>query len=191
MTKKIFAGLAIVIVLGIGYYLLSPLWRKRVVNEASPVTKDQIQGQTNTSLKTSTSTEHLSPEQQVMLEKEMAKMKDVVTKADQSMPATPRVLSQAPFIASAHDVQGKALLIDTGKEKIIRFENFKTINGPALRIYLATDLSAKDFVDLGEIKATEGNVNYQLPAGTDTSKYKNVLVWCKAFSILFSYAQLQ
>ncbi len=75
-------------------------------------------------------------------------------------------------------------------QKIVRFENLKTINGPDLRIYLSADLGADDYVDLGEIRATEGNVNYTVPAGTDISKYKNLLIWCRAFSVLFSYAQL-
>jgi len=100
------------------------------------------------------------------------------------------VLAEAPLVASAHDVQGKVLLIQKGEQKILRFENLKTINGPDLRIYLSTDLKATDFVDLGAIKATEGNVNYVLPAGIDTEKYRNVLIWCRAFSVLFSSAKL-
>jgi len=49
-------------------------------------------------------------------------------------------------------------------------------------------LGDSDFVNLGRIRATEGNVNYEIPEGTDLTKYKNVLIWCRAFSVLFSYA---
>lgn len=104
---------------------------------------------------------------------------------------TDGVLATADFIPKAHDVEGRAQLIKIGDEYTVRFEDFKTINGPDVQIYLATDTSADDFVDLGDIKATDGNVNYVVPAGTDVQKYDTVLVWCKAFSVLFSYAELQ
>ena len=70
-------------------------------------------------------------------------------------------------------------------------ENFETINGPDLFIYLSKDLTNKDFVNLGEIKATKGNVNYEVNSSIDTTQYKNVLVWCRAFGVLFSYAELK
>jgi hypothetical protein len=73
----------------------------------------------------------------------------------------------------------------------LRFENFETINGPKLHIYLASDLSADDYIDLGEIKATKGNVNYEIPDGTDLEKYNKVLVWCRPFKVLFSYSELE
>ena len=89
-----------------------------------------------------------------------------------------------------HEVEGKAILIETDGEKILRFEDFDTINGPDLRIYLSSDLGDDDFVELGKIKATKGNVNYEVPGDVDISKYKYVLVWCKPFKVLFSYAEL-
>ena len=64
------------------------------------------------------------------------------------------------------------------------------MNGPDLHIYLSADLDAKDYVDLGAIKATKGNVNYDVPAATDTEKYRYVLVWCEPFRVLFGYAEL-
>jgi hypothetical protein len=100
------------------------------------------------------------------------------------------LLSTADFIPSAHEVEGKALLIEQNGKKILRFENFETINGPNLHIYLASDLNDDDFIDLGEIKATSGNVNYEIPNNIDTDKYDKVLVWCVPFKILFSYADL-
>lgn len=74
--------------------------------------------------------------------------------------------------------------------QILRFEDFETVNGPNLHIYLATNLQADDFIDLGEIKATKGSVNYTLPSDVDLVKYNKVLVWCVPFKVLFSYADL-
>ena len=100
------------------------------------------------------------------------------------------ILSEANFQPRDHKVSGKALLIETDNQKILRFEDFETINGPDLHIYLSSDLEAKDYIDLGEIKATKGNVNYEVPSNVDLEKYNKVLVWCEPFRILFSYAEL-
>ena len=102
----------------------------------------------------------------------------------------PKIARRANLIAQAHEVAGETLIVETDSERLLRFENLKTINGPDLRIYLSADLNAKDFVDLGPIRATAGNVNYTIPTGTDLQKYHYVLIWCRAFSVLFSYAQL-
>ncbi len=102
-----------------------------------------------------------------------------------------KIISQGEFIASAHDVKGKALIIEEDNKKILRFEDFETINGPDLRIYLSNDLDIDDSIDLGPIKATKGNVNYELDSSTNIEKYDKVLVWCRAFRVLFSYSNLE
>ncbi len=108
-----------------------------------------------------------------------------------TLPQQPLIIAHGTFLPHAHAVSGSAVVIQDNGENILRFENFDTINGPDLRIYLATDLRAKDIVDLGPIKATKGNVNYVLDRNINISKYRYVLVWCRAFSVLFSSAQLQ
>lgn len=102
---------------------------------------------------------------------------------------TDGVRTEAELVPKAHDVEGRVQVLKVGDEQFLRFEDLKTINGPDLHIYLATDTSAKEIIDLGNIKATEGNVNYELPPGTDLETYDTVLIWCKAFSVLFSYAE--
>jgi len=91
-----------------------------------------------------------------------------------------------------HDAEGivKHISLEDGRQ-FVRFENFKVTNGPDLFVYLATDKSASDFVDLGRLKANNGNQNYQIPSGTDLSKYNTVVIWCKAFSVLFGSAELK
>ena len=44
-------------------------------------------------------------------------------------------------------------LLQQGQQRIIRFENFETINGPSLNIYLVNSQN-KDII-LGPIKATK------------------------------------
>ena len=91
---------------------------------------------------------------------------------------------------TGHFASGTVSVLRGEKSSYIRYENFKTINGPDLYIYLANDLDAKDFVNIGQLKATEGNVNYEIPAGIDVGKYRYVMVWCKRFGVLFNYADI-
>ena len=120
----------------------------------------------------------------------------IIVELDESLPAVDSkseavAMLAGEFVPSAHEVSGKALIIDTPEGKVLRFEDFETVNGPDLFIYLSSDLNNDDFVNLGEIKATKGNVNYLLPKDIDLKKYNKVLVWCRAFRVLFSYAELK
>lgn len=90
-----------------------------------------------------------------------------------------------------HDAQGNALVIPLENgQNVLRLEDFRSTNGPDLYVYLATDSGASDYVNLGRLKANIGNQNYDIPAGTDLTKYDNVLIWCKQFSVLFGSAEL-
>ena len=151
MKKIYWAVIALVIILPIAWYLLSPLFISIELNEDSPME---------------------STENTAALE-------------------LPKALLEGNFVESAHEVSGKAIVIDTSNGKVLRFEDFETVNGPDLFIYLSSDLDNNDFIDLGKIKATKGNVNYQLPENVDLEKYNKVLIWCRAFRVLFSYAELK
>lgn len=94
------------------------------------------------------------------------------------------------FMPKEHEVEWLAQVIEENWERILRFQNFETINWPDLYIYLSADLDAEDYVDLWKIKWTKWNINYELSSDIDLAKYKYVLVWCKPFSALFSYAAL-
>lgn len=90
-----------------------------------------------------------------------------------------------------HKAEGVAKVIDlTDGRTFLRLENLKTTNGPDLYVYLSTGKDVSEIVDLGKLKGNIGNQNYEIPAGTDLSKFNTVLIWCKAFSTLFGSAQL-
>ena len=91
-----------------------------------------------------------------------------------------------------HNAEGLAKVIQLGDGSLIlRLENFRSTNGPNVHLYLATDKAASNFIDLGRLKANNGNQNYNIPNGTDLSKYNIALIWCKDFSVLFGSAQLK
>jgi hypothetical protein len=91
-----------------------------------------------------------------------------------------------------HNAEGLAKVIPLGQGSIvIRLENFKSTNGPNVHLYMSTDKAASNFIDLGRLKANNGNQNYNIPNGTDLVKYNMVLIWCKDFSVLFGSAELK
>ena len=176
MKKLLILIIALIIIIPIAYYLISPIFKVVELEEESPL---EIKDAMDT-MDASTKAE---------FEKQVDAMKGQIIVMDDTMPSA-SVVAQGNFKSRAHEVEGKAILIEKDGEKILRFEDFDTINGTDLRIYLSSELGNDDIIELGKIKATKGNVNYEVPQDIDVSKYKYVLVWCKPFGVLFSYAEL-
>jgi hypothetical protein len=110
--------------------------------------------------------------------------------------AAPTATRTGSFIGAGdgfHNVEGlaKVIPVDGNGHTILRLENFKSTNGPNVHLYLATDKTASNFIDLGRLKANNGNQNYNIPIETDLAKYNMALIWCKDFSVLFGSAQLK
>ena len=72
----------------------------------------------------------------------------------------------------------------------LRVENFSVTNGPDLFVVLSTsgDGYAEGSLNLGALKATDGNFNYEIPPGTDISKYRSAVIWCRRFDTDFAVA---
>lgn len=124
------------------------------------------------------------------------------TRASDDMPAdTPVVVASGRFTDAdaIHKGSGMATLyrLPNGNH-VVRFEDFRTTNGPALVVYLARhasptsadDVTDNGFLSLGKLKGNVGNQNYTLPPGTDVSEYGSVVIWCELFDVLFSPARL-
>ncbi|MBI1742084.1 DM13 domain-containing protein [Candidatus Acetothermia bacterium] len=105
-------------------------------------------------------------------------------------------MSHGQFVSAdtvIHHAEGTAKLVRTSPtEVIVRFEDdFKASNGPDLYVWLTKDGDVKNgYIDLGKLKGNLGSQNYTVPAGTDLAQYKTVIIWCKAFSVLFGTAKL-
>lgn len=105
----------------------------------------------------------------------------------------PTPIVRGPFtIASTpgHGATGSIRTIETEAETTIRFEDYQGTNGPDLFVYLANDLDATEFVSLGRTRGNQGNINYTVPEDIDINDYKYVMTWCKAFGVLFDYAEI-
>ena len=92
-----------------------------------------------------------------------------------------------------HFGRGTARLLEVARgEDVVRCEGFAVQSGPDLYVYLST--SADGYIDgaieVAPLRATEGAFNTAVPPGTDVSRVRSVLIWCKQFSHLFAVAPL-
>lgn len=84
-------------------------------------------------------------------------------------------------------------------EKTVFLEqDFKVGPGPKYHVYLvpkakirsSSDVKGAPFVDLGRLRSFEGSQRYAIPAGLDLKQYASVVIWCEAFGVLISPADL-
>ncbi|MEX2340871.1 MAG: DM13 domain-containing protein [Candidatus Paceibacterota bacterium] len=114
---------------------------------------------------------------------------DPVTEVDDS-----GVMTRGPFEVTGtpnHPAKGQVEIIRSPEETLLHYMNYEGTNGPDLFVYLAKDLEANEYIDLGEQKGNRGNIIYGVPLDVDLSEYKYILTWCKALGVLFDYAEIK
>jgi hypothetical protein len=202
-TKIIFGVIAAAIVIPLAIFTVSPLFINTSVNEPLPLSassefqkymnmteEGRIQAASNMSRQEKEAIMIMAAKENDTANENMAREIAGQEPADSEMTLTGNFIGVNDGI---HNTEGLVKVIPLGNgngTSVLRLENFKATNGPDLYVYLATDKSASDIVNLGRIKGNIGNQNYPIPAGTDLSKYNAVLIWCRAFSVLFGSAQL-
>lgn len=190
MIKKI-SIVVVLLVLGFGYYTISPIFNNIVINEPEPI---EIVDSSNQISDTS-STENINEEglstSSIKNESQITKETSNTDKLTENQASSTANSMSSPIVGTpGHKSSGNVKIINTPEGKVIRYENYKTINGPDLYVYLSDNLEATNFINLGPIKGTEGNINYLIPNNIDITKYKYVLTWCKQFGVLFNYAKI-
>ena len=79
---------------------------------------------------------------------------------------------------------------------LLSFENFAVCCGPDLYVFLASNPSPAGHADLGDylelssLKASTGDQDYEIPADTDLSQIKSVVIYCKPCQVIISTATL-
>ncbi|MDX1943515.1 MAG: DM13 domain-containing protein [Saprospiraceae bacterium] len=72
--------------------------------------------------------------------------------------------------------------------------NFKSSNGPGLRVYLAKNapavLTASNSVKLGNLKNTSGAQDYDVPASVGLNDFDYAVIYCEPFNVPFGFARL-
>ena len=212
--KKIIVIIGGILLVGIAYYGISPLFNNTMVNDELPggvgveseTTANTESGGTqeapSASGTTSTGSNEVAAEgsTEVSSNEEEAQsggtneMQDSGTTQAPPQETSPAMERQGPFTVMGtfgHPAEGTLSVLTIEGKQYLRFEDFKTINGPRLHLYLSKDKDGSDFIDLGPIRGTEGNINYEIPEGVNIEDYPFVLHWCVPFRVLFNYAEVK
>ena len=88
-------------------------------------------------------------------------------------------------------VSGQAKIYMVNNKYQLKLENFRTDNGPDLKVYLSKRDRPNEFISLGDIKSTNGNQVYEIGGTPDFTVYKYVLIHCERFNHLFGRAELK
>jgi len=110
------------------------------------------------------------------------------------------ILLTGSFVPREHGGRGLVQVLElSGGQRVLRFSDFETLDGPDLQVYLlgapnaarTEDLKKTEYLSLGRLKGNVGPQNYPIPAGTDLAKYRAVAVWCRRFGVNFTTAQFE
>jgi hypothetical protein len=211
MSKRstlIVAGAGGIVLLAlVAGYLAGPLFINRTVDEPAPFATlggdtdlDRLMSQvpSEAELTAMPETERLVVQDTLM--QDFAALPG--TSMDEAMPAgpaQPTVVSTGEFSGadSFHKGSGTAILYaQTDGSYLLRLENLDVTNGPDLYVVLSENPAPTDSSMLGEhvlfdrLKGNRGNQNYMIPAGTDVSKFKSAVIYCKRFAVVFATAAL-
>lgn len=168
MKKKVIGSVsvfAVLVGLGIAWWLISPLFLNETVNEELPTEEQRETSETGQSEESEKETDSDTP---------------VVTLAG-TFNGTEK-----------YDAEGEARTLESEGKTYVRFENFEITNGPDLVVsYLKGDEDYKSGTKLGNLKGNVGDQNYELPSDLVLEPGDRVVVWCRAFDVEFGTAVLQ
>ena len=120
---------------------------------------------------------------------------DVLTEADRSTLVATGTFIHANPSDPVHYGKGK---VSVYERTVFLESDFEVGPGPAFHVYLVpkatirtnADLKEQMFVDLGGLRAFKGSQRYPIPAGVNLNNYPSVIIWCQAFGVLITPADL-
>lgn len=181
------AVLAISLAIGLptAWYLGSPLFIRTALNEPTPSAAPTAAPTTEPSADAGTGGPDASPSA-------------AAPSPGASAPTTPQLAAPRTGTFTGTDEfhfgHGTATLSETAPGTwTVRFEGFSVRNGPDLYVYVSPSASGYDpaAIELGKLKATDGNFNMDVPAGAPIEgSAASVVIWCKQFAVQFAVAPL-
>jgi hypothetical protein len=179
-------------VLVAAWYLISPLFFDRTVDEELPTSQPAVTEQESAVSAAVEATDAMNEA-----------LTEVPVEVSEPMPEGELelmiVLATGEFYDVAHEGMGTATIyqLEDGS-RVLRFENFEVLNGPQLHVWLTSaslventiGVELPGYFDLGPLKGNIGDQNYEIPADLDLSLYNSVVIWCVPFRVSFNAAPL-
>jgi hypothetical protein len=177
-------AVALAVALPAGWYLGSPIFIRTSLVESGP----------------SVVAPTIAPAATAVAVPSNASAPSVVPSGAPTAPPTPAATPFAPMTLARgefsgtdefHFGEGTASIVEVEPGRYhLRLDDFSVRNGPDLFVLLSPDPDGytDDALELGKLKATDGSFGYDLPAGTDPTRFRSALIWCKQFSHLFAVA---
>lgn len=203
--KKYIVIVLLIGVIAVGWYLASPLFIDKTVDESLPFSgvsveeyEEMADALTMIGMEAPSMNEmkEMTEEEVQDLEVEMIEMSEKAmpsVEVEEEMPTEPVVLHQGSFVGADrfHQGSGSASIYRLPDESnLLRFENFSVTNGPDLRVLLAVDGDPTNAVELGKLKGNKGDQNYPIASEVDLEVYNTVMIYCKPFRVNFATAEL-
>ena len=133
------------------------------------------------------------------------KAEKAAKKAEKKKQATPTpepvpevvTLASGEFEDAEYATSGTAKVIRLADgTRFVRLEGFSTSDGPDVFVGLSASPSGGAwgsyddlrYVQLGGLKATNGNQNYEIPPDVDLDGFRSVVIWCDRFDVAFGTA---
>jgi electron transfer DM13 len=151
---------------------------------------------------TSSEVDEPAPASQPSVPTESESLAPAPSPAPSSAPSSePRdeVLSEGAFEDAEHGTSGRASILALADgRRFVRLEGLATSDGPDLHVWLSDQPSGGDwgsyddgrYVRLGELKATHGNQNYEVPPEAELDGLTSVVIWCDRFNVAFGTAPI-
>lgn len=102
--------------------------------------------------------------------------------------------AEKSFVKKRYTIHGSAKIeTDGGQSHLVFSDDFKTKNGPDLKVYLSKrsidSLSAQDVdksaIRLSVLKSHKGAQSYTIPANINLNEYESVVIQCEAYTVLW------
>jgi len=190
MTRKRLwmAGAIIAVpIIAIGWWLTSPLFFDKEVNESFPMSAGAV-------IPDDMTAEEVEAEMEDAAEKTPSEVVEEMPEDEGPVNlASGRLMGADDF----HRGSGTATIYQLGDgSHVLRLEGFEVTNGPDLHVLLvpASNPAGRDdiegYVDLGSLKGNLGDQNYDIPSNVDPSRFGSVMIYCQPFHVIFATASL-
>lgn len=127
----------------------------------------------------------------------------VDTPLDEPLPpeaaATAPVVARGDFFEVENPGTGTASILELPDgRRVLRLEDFETVATPELFVWLSqapnprtsAEAVGAERIELGPLRATLGNQNYDIPADVPLEQIRSVVIWCEPISIVYTAAAL-